>query len=129
MPTEERKSLRLLPKGVVCHWVAGNVPLLGMFSWAVSALLGNMNVIRLSTKQDDFVSPLLSCLLHLWLRLGDSWQRKRCWCILTRDNYAAHAQMSEAADVRIAWGGVEAIEAIRALPGTGNVKILSLVHA
>jgi hypothetical protein len=31
VPTEERKSLRLLPKGVVCHWVAGNVPLLGMF--------------------------------------------------------------------------------------------------
>ena len=113
--TEERKSLRLLPKGVVCHWVAGNVPLLGMFSWAVSALLGNMNVIRLSAKQDDFVSPLLTLLAHL-SEAGRQLAEETVLVHFDRDNRVAHAHMSEAADVRIAWGGVEAIEAIRALP-------------
>lgn len=115
VPTEARKSLRLLPKGVVCHWVAGNVPLLGMFSWAVSALLGNMNVIRLSMKQDDFVSPLLGLLAAL----GDAGRQMAEETVLIRfdrDNQTAHRQMSEAADVRMAWGGVEALEAIRALP-------------
>src|SRR5689334_14551459 len=29
---DERKSARLMPKGIVCHWMSGNVPLLGMFS-------------------------------------------------------------------------------------------------
>jgi hypothetical protein len=113
--TEERKSLRLLPKGVICHWVAGNVPLLGMFSWAVSALLGNMNVIRLSTKQDDFVSPLLRVLAELG-EAGRQLAEETLLVHFARDNYTAHAQMSAAADVRIAWGSVEAIEAIRALP-------------
>jgi hypothetical protein len=113
--TEERKSLRLLPKGVVCHWVAGNVPLLGMFSWAVSALLGNRNVIRLSSKQDDFVSPLLALLAHL-SEAGRQMAEETVLVHFDRDNRGAHTHMSEAADVRIAWGGVEAIEAIRALP-------------
>jgi hypothetical protein len=114
VPTEERKSLRVLPKGVVCHWVAGNVPLLGMFSWAVSALLGNMNVIRLSTKHDDFVSPLLELLASL-SAAGHQLAEETVLVHFDRDNRAAHTQMSEAADVRIAWGGVEAIEAIRTL--------------
>lgn len=115
VPTEARKSLRVLPKGVVCHWVAGNVPLLGMFSWAISALLGNMNVIRLSTKQDDFVSPLLALLANL-SEAGGRMAADTVLVRFDRDNRAAHTQMSEAADVRVAWGGVEAIEAIKALP-------------
>jgi hypothetical protein len=115
VPAGDRKSLRLLPKGLVCHWIAGNVPLLGMFSWAISALLGNMNVVRLSTRQDDFMSPLLG-LLATVSEAGRHMAEETVLARFARDNRTAHQHMSAVANVRIAWGGLEAIEAIRALP-------------
>lgn len=110
-----RKSLRTVPKGLVCHWVAGNVPLLAVFSWAMSAVLGNRNFIRLSARQGDVLSPLLDALhgvSEAGARMADETQV--VW--FDRHNREAHEAMSRAADVRIAWGGREAVDAIRDLP-------------
>ena len=115
VPSGERKSLMLVPRGVVCHWIAGNVPLLGMFSWAVSALAGNANVIRLSSRQDDFVTPLLN-LMAEGSAAGAAIASRTIVVRFDRDDLVQQRQMSELADVRIAWGGQEAVEAIQALP-------------
>jgi hypothetical protein len=114
-PAGGRKSLRLLPKGIVCHWIAGNVPLLGMFSWAISALLGNANIIRLSTRQDDLLSPLLHRLSGL-SAAGRRLAEETLIVRFDRQDTEAHRHLSAAADVRVAWGGREAVEAIKALP-------------
>jgi hypothetical protein len=50
-------------------------------------------------------------------RLGDNWQRKRCWYILC-GNDAAHTQASAAADVRIAWGEWRPSRLFAPFPGT-----------
>ncbi len=110
-----RKGLRLVPRGLVCHWLAGNVPLLGVFSWAVSALVGNVNLIRLSTRQNDLVSPLLETLASR-SEAGAQMASETAIVQFDRDDVDAHRQMSEAADVRLAWGGKEAIEAVKTLP-------------
>ena len=112
---DQRKSVRLLPRGMVCHWMAGNVPLLGMFSWAVSVLAGNRNVIRVSSRHDDMVSPLLERLAGVSDQ-GRELARETAVMHFDRDDMATQTAMSAMADVRIAWGGMEAIEAIRALP-------------
>jgi len=122
---DERKSGRLLPKGVVAHWIAGNVPLLGMFSWALSALVGNVNVIRLSSRQDDFVSPILAMLAQAspaGARMADD------TVVLSFDRHdtAQHGEMSLLADVRIAWGGMEAVDAVRGLPAQWECETLAL---
>lgn len=111
----DRKSLRLVPQGLVCHWIAGNVPLLGMFSWAVSMLLGNSNVIRLSSRQGNFVGPLLE-LLSTLSPAARAIAEETLVVSFDRDNRQAHELMSQAADVRVAWGAQEAVEAIRSLP-------------
>ena len=110
-----RKSLRIVPRGVVCHWIAGNVPLLGMFSWALSALAGNHNIIRLSTRQDDMVSPMLTLLAEA-SDAGRQMAAQTAVLCFDRQEQSGHEKMSQLADVRIAWGGAEAVEAIRALP-------------
>jgi len=51
----------------------GNVPLLGLFSWALSVLVGNVNVIRLSSRQDDLLSPILERLAAL-SAAGRNWR-------------------------------------------------------
>lgn len=115
VPIDERKSVRLLPRGIVCHWLAGNVPLLGMFSWAVSVIAGNRNVIRLSSRQSDLVTPLLQRLAEV-SEVGRELARETAVMRFDRDDLATQQAMSAMADVRIVWGGTEAVEAIRALP-------------
>ena len=110
-----RKSLRLLPRGLVCHWVAGNVPLLAVFSWAVSAALGNANAIRLSSRQGDVMSPLLRSLATQ-SPVGRIISDETLVVTFDRNHTEAQHAMSLAADVRIAWGGRDAVDAIRGLP-------------
>jgi acyl-CoA reductase-like NAD-dependent aldehyde dehydrogenase len=121
----DRRGVRLVPRGVVCHWIAGNVPLLGMFSWAVSMLLGNINVVRLSSRQDDLLTPLLRLLASVSPE-GEQLAAETLALQFDRDDEAAHAAMSAAADVRIAWGGREAVEAILRLPCEWDCETLVL---
>ncbi len=110
-----RKSIRHVPRGLVCHWVAGNVPLLALFSWAISVVLGNRNLIRLSSRQDDVLSPFLGVLK----KTSDAGARIAAETIVVSfpaGDTASHRVMSEAADARIAWGGQEAVSAVRSLP-------------
>ena len=120
-----RKSLRLVPKGLVCHWIAGNVPLLGMFSWAMSALVGNLNVIRVSTKQEDLVSPLLRHMANL-SKAGRELAEQTTIVYFDRENREAHEAMSAVADVRIAWGGRDAVAGIKALPSRWECDDIAL---
>lgn len=120
-----RKSLRILPRGVVAQWIAGNVPLLAMFSWALASVTGNRSILRLSSRQDDFVSPLLSRLAGL-SSAGAEMARQTLVLSFDREDRAAHLAMSRAADVRIAWGGVEAVDAIRDLPSRWDTETVVL---
>lgn len=121
----ERKSLRILPRGVVCHWIAGNVPLLGAFSWALSALVGNANIVRLSSRQDDLLSPLLAMLANQ-SETGRQMAEKTVVVRFERENRIAHEEMSRLADVRITWGGQEAIETVRSLPARWDCQDILL---
>ncbi|MFN8060134.1 MAG: acyl-CoA reductase [Vicinamibacterales bacterium] len=112
---EGRKSLRLVPKGLACHWVAGNVPLVGLYSWAMSAVVGNANVIRLSSRQDDIVSPVLELLTGV-SDVGRAMAAETRVVQFDREARPLHEAMSAVADVRLAWGGREAVESILSLP-------------
>jgi len=123
--TGGRKHLRLLPRGVVCHWIAGNVPLLGVFSWALSALVGNLNVVRLSGTQADHLSPLLECLKEL-SDAGRAIAEETLVVRFEREDEEMHAAMSRLADLRVIWGGREAVEAVRDLPRSWDAEDLIL---
>ncbi len=122
---EERKSLRTLPRGVAAHWVAGNVPLLGLFSWALSALVGNVNVVRLSSKMDDFLTPVLRVLART-SAAGREIVADTLVVGFPTDDDASHRAMSAGADVRVAWGGREAVESIAALPARWDCETVIL---
>lgn len=111
----ERSAVKLVPRGLVCHWLAGNVPLLGALSWSISVLAGNTNLLRLSSQQDDFISPLLHALAENG-EAGDALASETAVVRFPRDDLAAHRAMSEVADVRVAWGGRESVEVVKSLP-------------
>ncbi|MGE0486826.1 MAG: acyl-CoA reductase [Gammaproteobacteria bacterium] len=110
-----RSELRILPRGAVCQWIAGNVPLLGVFSWALSAIFGNVNLLRVSSRNEDVLSPVVVRVAELSEAGREMAERTRV-VAFERDNAPAHAAMSRFADLRVAWGGEEAVSAVRALP-------------
>lgn len=122
---DQRKSLRVVPQGTACHWVAGNVPLLGLFSWALSALVGNLNIVRPSSRGEDFMSPILR-LLSRTSAGGQELADDTLVAVFPREDHQSHQAMSTAANVRIAWGGQEAVESVMALPSRWDCETIVL---
>jgi len=119
----ETMLIRAQPRGLVVHWVAGNVPVLGLLSLAQSTLCKNANVVKVSRNRPGVLPYLLSALSEATYvnSLGETF----CGRILTdatavvyadRHDAAAARELSRLADVRVAWGGREAVEAIVNLP-------------
>jgi hypothetical protein len=115
--------LRAQPRGVVVHWVAGNVPVLGLLSLVQSMLCKNANVLKVARSQPGMLPFMLAALSEVtYITAGGERLSGR---ILTdtiavvytdRQDEAAARELSRLADVRVAWGGREAVEAIINLP-------------
>jgi len=115
--------IRAQPRGLVVHWVAGNVPVLGMLSLVQSTLCKNANLIKVSHKRPGMLPYLLAAFSEV--TYTNSQGQTLSGRLLTdtmavvyadRQDQAAAEELSRVADVRVAWGGREAVEAIINLP-------------
>jgi len=102
--------------------VAGNVPLLGMISLVQGLLSKNANLVKVSRQNAGVLPYFLAALSQVRYRRPDG--KEVAGTLLTdavraiytdREDEAA-AALSTLADVRVAWGGREAVEAIMNLP-------------
>ena len=114
--------LKAMPRGIVSHWLSGNVPLLGMFALIQSILTKNANILKVSTGESQAL-PLVwrpsRAGLHNSGWLHDSRNdllESLAVVYLDRHQTRISDIFSSRADVRIAWGGREAIESVAALP-------------
>ena len=48
------------PRGIICHWLAGNIPMLGMLSLCQGILTKNANVIKVPKSGGEVIPNLLS---------------------------------------------------------------------
>lgn len=117
------RLLHAQPRGLVVHWIAGNVPLLGVFSLVQAWLTKNVSLIKAPAEWPDIIPALLEALAQVWYRAADGrvvsgsmLSRGAAALYVDRDDRATQETLSLAADARVAWGGREAIEAIQALP-------------
>ncbi len=115
--------IRAQPRGVVVHWVAGNVPVLGLLSLVQAMLCKNANVVKVSRRRAGLLPFMLAALSEA--RYTNARGETFSGRILTdamavvyadRQDQAAARELSRLADVRVAWGGREAVEAIINLP-------------
>ena len=58
----KRKGRIWLPRGLVLHFTPANVDSLFIYSWFVSLLLGNSNIIRLSRSRNAQINLILKAL-------------------------------------------------------------------
>jgi hypothetical protein len=103
------------PRGLVFHIPPANVDTIFVYSWALSALAGNRNVVRLSARAGAAaaaaVDALNAALADAHPAVGQT-QR-----MVTYGRAAdITARLSKACDLRVIWGGDDAVNAIRGHP-------------
>jgi hypothetical protein len=120
-------SLKAMPRGVVSHWLSGNVPLLGMFALVQSILSKNANILKVSAGESQALPLVLETFRGLvyttpggYSISGDDLLETLAVVYFDRYQLKVSEIFSSQADVRIAWGGREAIESVSALPKKYN---------
>lgn len=109
-------------RGTVGHWLAGNVPILGMISAVLSILTRNRSVLKVPSQAMDTVTPFLETFLDP--EMGEAAEAGRAIakaCVVVRfgrEEAAAHLALADHADVRMVWGAREAVASVRSLAST-----------
>ena len=125
LPLEEKDPVlvRAQPRGVVVHWVAGNVPVLGLLSLVQAMLCKNANLVKVSHNRPGILPYLLAALSEVSYTnaRGEQFSGRELTDTMAvvyadRRDRAAAEELSRLADVRVAWGGREAVEAVVNLP-------------
>lgn len=106
----------LMPRGTVFHVPPSNVDTLFVYSWILSLLMGNRNVVRLSQRLSGIgarvatvVETVLQDSEHADVAAGAVFVRYGHDDALT-------TALSALCDVRVLWGGDAAVSSLRALP-------------
>lgn len=112
-------------RGLVCHWMAGNVQILGMFALVQCIITKNPNLIKVAAKDGGVFASLMSAFEGLEFTTDSGYTIKGDDLVKTVGvvYFSRHAVkmgelMSKAAKVRIAWGGKEAVETVAGYPST-----------
>ncbi|MFG2002625.1 acyl-CoA reductase [Spirillospora sp. NPDC048911] len=112
----ERSSERLrFPRGLVFHIPPANVDTVFVYSWALSALAGNANVVRLSSRGGGVSDVILAALNEAAEDAHPAVAQTQHLIGYERSDATTRA-LSAACDLRVIWGGDASVEAIRRHP-------------
>lgn len=118
----EGTPLQAAPRGLVCHWVSGNVPTLAMFSWVLATLARNASILRVPQESREVVKALFRAVDGATAEYegvkydGGSLLARTVVLHFPSENARLGEAMSMVADARVIWGGSEALRAITAYP-------------
>lgn len=117
------QSRKAVSKGLVCHWLAGNVQVLGMFVLIESILTKNVNLLKVSSRDKGVFAGMLEAFegesfttAGGYTIRGDDLLKTIALVYYGHNNKSMGERMSAIADVRIAWGGREAVETVSQFP-------------
>jgi hypothetical protein len=130
MEIERGKFMKAQRRGIVCHWMAGNVPTLGIYSVIESLLCKNANILRIPEDSITTVYELLRLLDDIIIEFqGKAYSSKVLLknivlIYFNSQNHKLNNKMSLIADARVVWGGKEAVDSISILPKKTTCKDL-----
>lgn len=108
-------------RGTVFHIPPSNVDTIFVYSWLLSLLCGNRNLLRLSQRQ----SPQTDCLLAAFEAVENETVSKSTWLVRYGHEDAITAAISAAVDVRVIWGGDATVQRIRQAPLAPHARELT----
>jgi hypothetical protein len=114
----------LVPRGLVFHILPGNVDTIFLYSWTLSFLTGNSNIIRLSTRKSAQTAILLRVLRTVLDTSANGALKGNTAVVQYGHDAEITAAISGCVDVRIVWGGDDTIRRIREAPVAPHAKDL-----
>lgn len=110
------RDVVIAPVGLVFHVPPANVDTMFVYSWLVAVLAGNVNLVRLSSRSSPIVDHLCGLLDELLARPEFADARRRVAMIQYGHDDDVTRAISARVDLRVLWGGDDAIAAIRRAP-------------
>ena len=98
------------PRGLVFHVPPANVDTIFVYSWALSALAGNPNVVRISSRSAGAAETVLEALNEALAEADPIIARTQRMVTYGRDD-AVTSALSAACELRVIWGGDAAVTA------------------
>jgi hypothetical protein len=106
---------RRTPRGLVLHFPPANVDTIFVYSWALSALAGNRNIVRVSARSAGAAQAILEALNDVLVESHPAVAQTQRMITYDRDD-ATTAALSAVCDLRVIWGGDQAVTDLRRHP-------------
>ena len=103
-------------RGVVFHMAPSNVDTIFVYSWFISLLVGNSNILRISSKENIQTELLLNAITHILHQEKYKTLQNRVAIIRYGHDDEITKKLSSYADVRVIWGGDNTVKHIRTIP-------------
>lgn len=116
---------QLTARGLAFHIPPANVDPMFVYSWVFSLLIGNRNIVRLSTKRGESTEILLHLLSKLLKTSRFKTIAELNWFVSYGHEETITAGISSLCDIRIIWGGDTTIQSIRHIPLPPRAKELT----
>ena len=112
-----KKLYHTQPRGLAVHWIAGNVDELGIFSIIQALITKNVSLIKAPSNYENLLD-LVNLLKQTNTEklLGEELVKTISIIYLEKDDEQNQKLISENADVRIIWGGLDAVSSIISTP-------------
>lgn len=108
-----RQDALVFPRGNVFHLPPANVDTIFVYSWAISALAGNHNVVRISSRSAGAAEVILESLNAVD---ADPVIGRTQRMVTYGHDDSVTAALSRWCDLRVIWGGDTAVDTIRRQP-------------
>jgi acyl-CoA reductase-like NAD-dependent aldehyde dehydrogenase len=105
-----------VPRGVAFHVAPANVDTIFIYSWFLSLLCGNTNIVRVSSKPSEQAHVILEIIGKLFSQREFADVRNRSLIVQYGHDAQVNALFSSHCDVRLVWGGDQTINEIRKTP-------------
>jgi len=104
----------VFPRGIVFHIAPSNVDTIFLYSFVLSLLVGNHNIVRITQNYTPQIEPLLDLVVHELKNYKELYTST----ILIRYGHEDEItqELSKHCDVRVIWGGDRTINHIRTFP-------------
>jgi Acyl-CoA reductase (LuxC). len=112
---EDERTI-LVPRGRVVHVTPANVDTMFAYSWILALLVGNSNVVRITSRVTDPARQVLEATSRLLDAPAFEDLGRRNHLVLTGHDDQVSRMLSSIADVRVLWGGDATIEHFRDFP-------------
>lgn len=113
--TKKRDSI-LIGRGTVFHLAPSNVDTIFVYSWFLSLLVGNNNILRISDKDNIQIELLLKIISDVLYQEKYKTLQSKIAIIRYGHDDEITKFLSLKADIRVIWGGDNTIKHMRTLP-------------